>query len=183
MKTLIISAIFCLSVTILSAQEILELDETQLTYAPYSASISQNEDSFTYKVSERFNGQFAEDPIAFMNTHFDIQKVIEASEDKNYDSYLVTFKSDNGYLKADFDGEGELLETRQNFKNVILPLDLRIDIHSTYKGWTLVKTKYNAKTKGDLLVKAFYRVKLENGKQRQNLKIDARNQGIGVAVN
>jgi len=118
-----------------------------------------------------------------MNTHFDIQKVIEASEDKNYDSYLVTFKSDNGYLKADFDGEGELLETRQNFKNVILPLDLRIDIHSTYKGWTLVKTKYNAKTKGDLLVKAFYRVKLENGKQRQNLKIDARNQGIGVAVN
>ena len=183
MKTLIISAIFCLSVTILSAQEILELDETQLTYAPYSASISQNEDSFTYKVSERFNGQFAEDPIAFMNAHFDIQKVIEASEDKNYDSYLVTFKSDNGYLKADFDGEGELLETRQNFKNVILPLDLRIDMHSTYKGWTLVKTKYNAKTKGDLLVKAFYRVKLENGKQRQNLKIDARNQGIGVAVN
>tara|TARA_R100001369_G_scaffold83164_1_gene115228 strand:- start:1522 stop:2073 length:552 start_codon:yes stop_codon:yes gene_type:complete len=183
MKTLIISAFLCLSATILSAQEIMELDATELTYAPYNSSISQSGDSFTYKVSERFNGQFAEDPIAFMDAHFDIQKVINAAEDKNYDSYLVTFKSNNGYMRADFDGEGKLIKTHQNFKNVILPLALRKDMHNTYKGWTLVKTKYNAKTKGDLLVKALYRVKLENGNQRQNLKIDARDQGIGVVVN
>lgn len=183
MKTLIISAFLCLSVTILSAQEIMELDATELTYSPLHKSITQNGDSFTYNVSERFNGQFAEDPIAFMNAHFDIQKVIDASENENYDSYVVTFKSNNGYFQADFDDKGKLLKTSQNFKNVILPLELRQDMHKTYKGWTLVKTKYNAKTKGDLLVKALYRVKLENGRQRQNLKIDARDQGIGVAVN
>lgn len=183
MKTLIISAFLCLSVTILSAQEIMELDATKLTYAPNSSSVLQDGDSFTYKVSERFNGQFAEDPIAFMNAHFDIQKVIDASKNKNYDSYLVTFKSSNGYLQADFNNKGSLLKTYQNFKNVILPLNLRQDMHKTYKGWTLIKTKYSAKTKGDLLVKALYRVQLENGNQKQNLKIDARDQGIGVAVN
>lgn len=183
MKTLIISAFLCLSVSILSAQEIMELDATKLTYSPLHTSLSQKGDSFTYKVSERFNGQFAENPIAFMNVHFDIQKVIDASKDKNYDSYEVTFQSSNGYLKADFNDTGKLLVTRQNFKNVILPLGLRRDMHKKYEGWTLVKTKYNAKTKGDLLVKALYRVQLENGKQRQNLKIDARNQGIGVAFN
>jgi len=183
MKTLIISAFLCLSITALSAQEIMELDATELTYSPYSSLISENEDSFIYEVNERFIGQFAEDPIAFMNAHFDIQKVIDASKDKNYDSYQVTFESSNGYLKADFNDTGKLLVTRQNFRNVILPLDLRRDMHKKYEGWTLVKTKYNAKTRGDLLVKALYRVKLENGKQKQNLKIDARNQGIGVAFN
>ncbi|UAB81582.1 hypothetical protein INR76_02130 [Marixanthomonas sp. SCSIO 43207] len=183
MKTLIISAVLCLSVTILSAQEVMELDPTELTYAPFNLSTIEQEDSFSYNVNERFNGQFAEDPIAFMNAHFDIQKVIDASENKKFDSYIVTLKSKDGYLKADFDQNGNLLKTQQNFKNVVLPLALRQDMHSTYQGWTLVKTKYNAKTKGDLLVKAFYRVKLENGNKRQSLKIDARDQGIGVAVN
>ncbi|PVW17181.1 hypothetical protein [Marixanthomonas spongiae] len=182
MKTLIISAILCLSATILSAQEIM-LDATELTYVPLSKSISQKGENLTYKVQERFNGQFAENPIAFMNAHFNIHKVIAASANKNFDTYLVTFKSNNGYLQADFDNEGKLLKTYQKFKDVVLPLALRQQMHETYKGWTLVKTKYAAKTKGDLLVKATYRAKLKNGNERQNLKFDAVDQGIGVAVN
>ena len=119
MKTLIISAVLCLSVTILSAQEVMELDPTELTYAPFNLSTIEQEDSFSYNVNERFNGQFAEDPIAFMNAHFDIQKVIDASENKKFDSYIVTLKSKDGYLKADFDQKGNLLKTQQNFKNVV----------------------------------------------------------------
>ena len=174
MKTLIVNIILLLSISMLSAQEVTMLDATRLTYAPSSVSISENGDSFTYVIDENYNGQFAENPIAFMNSHFDIDKFIASSKNENYDSYFVTFKSKNGLLKADFDEHGKLLKTYQKFQDVILPIDLRRDMHSEYEGWTLVKTKYTAKTKGELIVDATYKVKLENGNKRQNLKFDAK---------
>ncbi len=183
MKTLIFSITFILTAVALSAQEVTVLDETRLFYAPINTVIAQDGDSYVYKVNDSKGRQFAEDPIGFMKDNFDIQTFINHTADKNYDAYLVTFISTNGSLEADFNKKGELLETRQNFKNVALPASIRNDVYNDYQGWTLTKAKYTARTKGEILANATYKIRLENGKDKQNLKIDAKNNGIGVALN
>ncbi|MCG2419234.1 hypothetical protein K8089_09385 [Aequorivita sp. F47161] len=183
MKTLIISIIFILTATVLSAQEVTVLDEARLFYAPLNVVITQDGDSYVYNIKESQSRQFARDPIGFMKANFDIQSFITHTADKKYHAYLVTFKSSNGSLEADFDSKGRLLETRQQFKNVILPANLRSDVHKAYQGYTLTKTKYTARTKGEILANAKYKIRLENGKDKQHLKIDAISSGVGVAVN
>ncbi len=183
MKTLIISITLILTATMLSAQEVTVLDETRLFYAPLNVVVDQDGDSYIYEVNERLGRQFAKDPIGFMNANFDIQSFINHTADKRYNAYLVTFKSTHGSLEADFDKNGKLLETRQQFKNVVLPPYIRNDVHQTYEGWTLTKTKYTARTKGEILANATYKIKLENGREKQTLKIEARSSDVGVAIN
>ncbi len=183
MKTLIITLMLSLTALVIKAQEITVLDEARLYYAPVNAQVVQDGDSYTYKVRENQGRQFARDPIAFMKANFDIQNFIDHTAPKKYHTYVVTFKSDDGSLIADFDRYGKLLQTRQQFKNVILPANLRRDLYQNFEGYTLTKTKYSARTKGEILAKAVYKVRLENGSQKENLKLDARQSGIGVAVN
>ena len=183
MKTLIVSILLVLSLAVSQAQEVTILDEARIVFAPIDTDVSTDGDSFVYEIDEEYSGEFAENPIAFMNANFNIHEFIEQTEDKNYDSYLVTFRSTNGLLVADFDKKGNLVQTSQNFKNVKLPLDIRSELYDTHKGWTMVKNKYRATTKGEIIDKEVYRVSLVNGKDKQKLKIDGNGRGIGVASN
>lgn len=183
MKTLIIFITLSLTTTLMCAQEVTVLDETRLFYAPLNAAISQKGDSYVFKINESASQRFAKDPIGFMKANFDIQGFINYTANEKYNGYLVTFVSRNGSLEAEFDRKGKLLGTRQQFDNVILPREIRNDVFSTYKGYSLTKAKYSARTKGEIIAKATYSIRLDNGKEKQNLKIDARSSGIGVAVN
>ncbi|WP_313111767.1 hypothetical protein [Aequorivita sediminis] len=183
MKTLVISIMLSMTVTLISAQEVTVLDEARLIYAPQNTSITNDGDSYVYNVRDSQNRQFARNPIGFMKANFDIQNFINKTSDKNYIEYLVTFKGSNGSLMALFDKNGELLETRQQFKNVVIPAYIRNDIYDSYKGWTLTKTKYKARTKGEFLISATYKIHLEKGNDSQKLKIDDRQNVIGVALN
>tara|TARA_R100000935_G_scaffold36316_1_gene57298 strand:- start:206 stop:757 length:552 start_codon:yes stop_codon:yes gene_type:complete len=183
MKTLFISILLCLTAAVISAQEVTLLDETRLFYAPLNVAVTQDGDSYIYKIKESHSRQFARDPIGFMNANFDIQNFIAHTADKNYNTYLVTISSADGTLEADFSKDGQLLETRQYFNNVLLPSKIRNDVFKNFRGYTLTKAKYSARTKGEILAKAIYKLKLENGKNKQTIKIDARDSGVGVAVN
>lgn len=183
MKTLIIFITFSLTAAVMCAQEVTVLDETRLFYAPLNAEVTQQGDSYIYKIKESASQKFAKNPIAFMKANFDIQRFITETAKENYHSYLVTFISKNGSLEADFDKNGKLLQTRQEFNNVILPQEMRNDVFKNYSGYSLTKAKYSARTKGEILAKATYSIRLDNGKEKQSLKIDARSNGVGVAVN
>lgn len=183
MKTLIIFIMFSLTAALMCAQEVTVLDEARLFYAPLNAEISQQGDSYIYKIKESAGQKFARNPIAFMKANFNIQSFIRQTAKENYHGYLVTFISNNGSLEADFDKNGKLLQTRQQFNDVILPSEIRNDVFKNYSGYSLKKAKYSARTDGEILAKATYSIQLDNGKKKQNLKIDARSNGIGVAIN
>lgn len=184
MKTLIISFLLVLSAAIGQAQDVTVLDEARVGFAPLNTDISADGDSFTFTVNESYTGEFVKNPIAFMKANFDIQNYIAEVGDENFDTYLVTFRSSNGFLRADFNEDGDLVKTQQNFKNILLPLDIRREVYNGAKGWTMVQNKYIASGRGDLVEKEIYRVKLQKGSRKQNVKIDGRNLGIAsVASN
>lgn len=183
MKTLIFSLLLVVATTIGHAQEITQLEEAKVGFAPLDAEITRDGNSFSYSVKETHAGQFAKDAIGFMKANFNIQNFIAATADEGFDSYLVTFTSGNGYLSADFDADGNLVKTFQKFKDIVLPLDVRREVYMQNKGWTMVSNKYTASGNGDLLEREQYRIKLENGSQKRTMKLDPRASGTSVASN
>ncbi|MDX1544067.1 MAG: hypothetical protein R3214_08990 [Christiangramia sp.] len=177
MKTLIFSLLLIIATSIGHAQKITELEEAKVGFAPLDVEVTENGDSFTYTVNEAYAGQFVKDPIAFMKANFDIKNFISAHEDRNYDSFNLTFKSGQGFLKADFDKEGKLIRTFQKFQNIVLPLDVRRELYMANKGWNMTENRYIASGRGELLEKELYKIKIENGSRSKNIKLDPRSMG------
>lgn len=172
MKTLIFSLALVLVATIGYGQKITELEEAKVGFAPLNVEVNEDGDNFSYTVSESYAGEFQKDPIAFMKANFDIQNFIATHEDRGFDTYHITVSSAQGFLKADYNSKGELLRTFQKFKDIVLPHDVRQELYSSHQGWNMTSNKYVASGRGELLEREVYKVKLENGKQKQNVKLD-----------
>ena len=183
MKSLVLTALF-LAVTVAgTAQKVEQLEEAVISYAPMEVKISEDGDRYSYRVNEDYVGEFEENPIAFLKDNFDIAHFISQNEDEDYDSYLLTFRSTKGYLKANYDKEGKLERTTQRFEDIVLPLDVRRDLYVKNKGWNMVSNRYIATGNGDIIEKEIYKVKLENGNQKRTVKLDPREIKAGVAGN
>lgn len=183
MKTLIFSLLLIAVTTFSQAQEITQLEEAKVGFAPLDTKITRDGDNFSYKVSEAYTGEFSKDAIAFMKANFDINNFIAEVNNDDYDSYVITLRSSNGLLTADFDKEGNLVRTFQKFKDIVLPLDVRREVYIANKGWTMTENKYIASGRGEILEKETYKIKLENGNQKRSMKLDPRASGTSVAVN
>ncbi|MDT0644186.1 hypothetical protein RM553_15220 [Zunongwangia sp. F363] len=165
-------------------QEITQLEEAKVGFAPLDAKIVRMGNSFSYKVKEQFAGEFVRNPIGFMNANFDINNFIAEVDNRSYDSYIITFENGNGYLQADFDKDGNLERTFQKFKDIPLPTEISRAVLRDHKGWTITKNKLVARGTGEYLDKATYRMKLEKDGEKKRIKIDGREEGIaGLASN
>lgn len=183
MKTLVISLVLVLAAAITHAQGIIELNETRVDYNPLFSEISQQGDMYIMKVRENRSGEFETDPVAFLNRHFDARQFITLVGDRDYDSYQVSFRSNKGELRADFDKEGDIENVSHRFKNVTLPYPLIQKLFLDNQGWTIVKNIHVAYGKDGKIDKSFYKVTLQNGKQKKKLKIDATQDGRFAVVN
>ena len=184
MKTLIIYALLLCGVASAQAQQITELEEATVKVNPYSLIVSSDLDDFSFKINESYIGEFHENPIGFMQENFDIHEFIKAVADRNYDTYVVTFKSTKGFLKANFNKHGTLGKTYQKFTNILLPLEVRQDLYSNDKGWTMAKNNYVASGSGEILQKEVYKIKIEKDNKSQVIKLTPAMKGsISVASN
>ena len=175
MKTLVVILMLASFSFNSHAQLITELEETRVAFSPFSLTETNNPDEFRYKVRADFADEFMKNPMAFMESYFDISKFIEQVANRNYDSYLVRFSTEKGFLEANYSKEGNLKRTRQIFKNIVLPFAVRNELWKQSKGWRMVKNNYIAKGKGHILDKEIYRIKVVNGNQSKIIKIDPRN--------
>lgn len=182
MKTLIFYLVLMLLAGIANAQEITELKEARVEFAPFPSEVVKSGDNFLYKVNENFAGEFEKDPLAFMNAHFNIKSLISEMKEGGYTSYFVTFKSQKGTLEADFNQKGELVRSTSKFKNILLPAELRHQIYRDHKGWEMVKNLHVSRGSQGVVNRDYYKIKLENGKERKSIKIDAP-RSLGVAAN
>ncbi len=163
--------------------QVIELDPANLSVAKTSF-VQTGINEYQFKINEVYAGQFSSNPIAYVKKNFDIKGFLAAIDSRDYDSYEVNFKSSKGFLNALYDKKGNLVSTSQQFKNVYVPIDIREDLYSNYKGWTMVKNKFVASGKLDRIDKAEYRIRLERGKEHQNIKMTPKViMSSGVASN
>ncbi|MBE7640093.1 hypothetical protein GUB10_07080 [Salegentibacter sp. BLCTC] len=172
MKTLIVILMLVSFSFNSHAQLITELEETRIDYSPLIYIETNNPDEYLYKIKDDHTIDFLKNPMAFMESYFDISQFIEQVRYKDYDSYLVRFSTDKGFLEANYSKDGALKRTRQHFKNIALPLAVRNELWRQTKGWSMVKNSYVAKGNGRLLDKELYRIKVVQNDKTKIIKID-----------
>ena len=152
------------------AQEIIQLEEARLNFNPSAEVVFEDYENGVVKVKENYATQFQSDAIGFTLRNFDINRFIAESNLQKGD-VMVTVRSSKGYLTATYDHKGNMLATTQRFKDIALPAMVRNEVYGQYQGWTMTKNKYTASGKEDNIDKEKYIVFLENGKDREKLKI------------
>ncbi len=170
MKTLIVFLLIVFGMAIGKAQ-VIQLEETKVDFAPYAIIPTSNLDTYEVVFDESYIGQFSKNALKFVKENFNARDLIKSINDPSYDSYLVSFKSSKGFLNVTYNEDGEMANSRQMFKDVLLPLELRREVYTNYKGWTMVKNKYVASGNGDKLNKEIYRINLKKDNKRQNIKL------------
>ncbi|MCJ7757671.1 MAG: hypothetical protein MUP24_05950 [Gillisia sp.] len=179
MKKLVFYSLLLFCVISVNAQEVTKLKATTVTFEPFVTDVISYVDNHAFIVKENVAGEFSKNPIKFMKENFDVQNFISYLDQKkstdlqksNYEAYQVTFSSNKGSLEAKFSKNGELTETAQNFNNILVPLNVRRELYTNYKGWNMVKNTYTASGEGDQIHKELYRIKLKNGNKSQIVKI------------
>jgi len=183
MKNLIIFLFVVAATSVNQAQEVNQLEAVNLGFAPHNTQIIKTPDGFKLYIDKVSSREFTKDPIGFMYENLDIKNFIEALQDENYYNYVVSLRANSGSMTATFDKIGNLVSTRQNFKNVLLPYHMRQSLFKNHKGWTMTKNKYLARTKGEVITNQVYRITLQNGKRKQKVKIEVNNKDTSIASN
>jgi len=187
MKNVIFYSLLFLCVVSVKAQEVTQLEATTVTLVSDGISYLDNN---VFIVRENYAGELSENPVKFMKENFDIQSYISYLDLKkstdfqksHKESYEVLFSTNKGDLVAKFSKDGELIETSQNFKNILVPSNIRKELYANYKGWNMVKNTYTASGEGDQIDKELYRIKLKNGNKSQIVKIVPDRMGSDVVV-
>ncbi len=177
MKTLVVILILMSFSLVGQAQGVTELEETKIGFSAINLTETDNLDEYRYEVNVGFAKKFLKNPIGFMESYFDIDSFIDQVEGKDYDTYLVRFATDKGFLEARYSKEGELNRTRQIFEDFPLPLAVRNELWRQTKGWSMVKNTYTAKGKRNLVDKELYRIKVVKDNKSKIIKIDPKNIG------
>ncbi|MCJ7758278.1 MAG: hypothetical protein MUP24_09025 [Gillisia sp.] len=170
MKTLIVFLLVMCGIGIGKAQ-VIQLEESKVEFAPYTIIATSGLDNYEVVIDENYIGEFSSNALKFVKENFDVNKLIQDINEPGYDSYLVSFRSSKGFLEATYNKDGEMKNSHQMFKDVLLPLEIRREVYTNYKGWTMVKNKYVASGNGDKLNKEIYRINLKKDNKRQNIKI------------
>ncbi len=170
MKPMMILLLILCWISNVEAQEVTQLDEARVTFSP-EVSVVTDLDNVELKVKESYPGHFSENPIRFMQENFDIKELLSAIDTKDFDEIQVSFINRKGHLKATFDKDGYLLGTSQQFKNIALPRNVREQLYNENKGWSMIKNKYVASGKSDMIQKEKYRIRLSNGDKKKSITI------------
>lgn len=183
MKTLIFYLVLMLCAGFTNAQEITELKEARVGFAPLTAEVTRSGDDFSYKVTETYAGEFEKDPLLFMENHFDIKNFIAEVKGKDYHTYVVTFRSSKGNLQTNFNRNGELVRSNSKFKNTVLPRNLRHQLYNDHKGWEMIGNIHITNGKNGVVDQNIFKVRLKNGKARKNVIFDTSMSGIAIVGN
>jgi len=183
MKKLVLTMMCLAFVAMAYSQRVIKLEELNLDYNPKSLEIDEFSNTLSFNVTEDYVGQFHSNPLRFAKENFNIMDFIEANQDKDYDTYTVTFITNKGNLKVNYNAAGEIQSSSQRFTDINLPYNSLISVLRANEGYSLVGTKHMAYSKdGWELDQEFYKVKLKNGKKSKTVKLNVARNASGVAV-
>ncbi|WP_053992886.1 hypothetical protein [Mangrovimonas sp. TPBH4] len=91
------------------------------------------------------------------------------SEDNTYE---VNFKSEKGSIIVSYDKDGNIVSTNEHFEDIKLPKEVRETVFKSHPGWFLLETDYYVDYDYNEPSHKFYKVKIGNGEDKLNLKLD-----------
>ncbi|HET7360727.1 MAG TPA: hypothetical protein VFI78_02220 [Salinimicrobium sp.] len=183
MKKLMVFLFFLGLISTGQAQEAIEMNPVNVKSSSFLMELDEATHSLKFTIPEKQTGAFHANPLKFAESNFDIQQLIN-DNDAKYDSYQAIFKSSKGKLIVNYDKNGEIKSTFQNFKNVPLPYETGLSIYRDYRDYDIVRNKYVAASRNGKIQREFYKIKLQNGKKSKSLKlkVDRDKSMLGLAL-
>ena len=157
------------------------LDEAKVDYKKASMKLDPSSQTLVIQIPEKKVGEFGKDPLVFMKKNFDVKKFMEDNSDQKFTGFDVNFVSTKGQLLARFSGEGELISSQQKFKNARLPHDVQLELAQLYNGAIIKKTRSFAHSKGWVIDKQYYKIKLDDGERTRRVRIDRNADQLSIA--
>ena len=171
MKPLLLT-LFSLIVSLnLHAQELAMLDE------------SSNSDSFSGNRSSKFNNSdyfFAVNNYSLPNVVRELQadarnyniKASKIYEDSEPSVYNVKLKKGKHTLDLTYNNNGQILSSKEVYKNVALPVNLRIQLAKKFPQWMFSKTKLTIIYHHNQEAQMIYNIHLKKGHKIKTLTIN-----------
>ena len=86
-------------------------------------------------------------------------------------TYRVIFKRKHGEIIAIYNNSGDILSKKGVFKNIRLPIDLRIKVSKTYPGWSFKSNTYYTHYIRNQELQEAYKIKITKKNRSKVLKI------------
>ena len=157
------------------------LDEAKVEYKKASMELDPETQTLVIQIPEKKVGEFGKDPLVFMKNNFDIASFVKDNSDGDYSEFQVNFVSNKGHLSARFSRDGDLISSQQKFRNMRLPHDVQLEIAQLYNGATVLGTKSFAHSKGWIIDKEYYKIKLDDGERTRRVRVDRNNDRLSIA--
>ncbi|MDW5287603.1 hypothetical protein [Formosa sp. PL04] len=101
-------------------------------------------------------------------------KNMEAYNNDDKSIYDVSFKTKKGIFLVTYKGDGQIISSKERYKNVIIPKAVSISIMKTYPNWIHEASICTVNYRHGKGLSTSYRVKISNGNQTKIIKTDAK---------
>ena len=110
--------------------------------------------------------------VQTMVSEYDVTKA-QGFEGRN-EPFKAVFRLNKGTISAEYDQNGELISSNEDFSNVRLPVQVRNEVFNQYgEGWEIVKNRYSVSYERGQDAEIFYTIKLRNGNKTERIMVDA----------
>lgn len=86
--------------------------------------------------------------------------------------FLVIFRTQKGSIEASYDWTGEVVETIERFRNLVLPRKVLLSGMKDHSGWRVVGTNYYVYYVKNRRTRILYSLQIADGKKRKKILLD-----------
>ena len=87
--------------------------------------------------------------------------------------FLVIFRTQKGSIEASYDWTGDVVETIERFRNLVLPRKILLSGMKSYSGWRVIGTNYYVYYVKDRKKRILYTIQIADGNKRKRILLDS----------
>jgi len=178
MRNLILTTVCVLTLNVINAQQndlasldsnMIELERIKKNDA--KASIERpNSNYLKESITDQFSGVVMQWKQKIANYDLKSESIFDDSEKA---TYRILFKNQQVKIIVIYNNSGEVLETKEVYKNIKIPYELAALISKEHPGWSFAKNAYYvAYSKKSGMNKQNYKVQIANDNLKKTLQFD-----------
>ena len=179
MKTLLVSitSIFIILATNAQNSDIafLNANEVHFTFKNVKAKTAEA-NTKTINVDYLEKNRFKQSSLEVRNLQNEIAtfnlKESSVYDDTEEATYQIVFNKQYSKAIVTYNNNGEILASEEIFKNIKIPLSLRVKISKENPGWSFKRNLLTIIYNNDARIKKAYRVTITDGKRDKSLKFE-----------
>ena len=87
--------------------------------------------------------------------------------------FLVIFRTQKGTIEASYDWSGDVVETIERFRNLMLPRKILLSGMKSHSGWRVIGTNYYVYYLKDRTTRVLYTIYISNGRKKKRILLDS----------